>query len=118
MDALNYLIVGLGALLVLQAAWIAVLIIKDRRHAATDREHYAEVTHAARLSVIGEMTAAIVHEVTQPLSAILSNVETAELLLQAPDPKLASVLWRVSTKAISLPSSCAPGHIVTTQNRS
>lgn len=92
MDASNYLIFVLGALLVLQAAWIAVLIIKDRRHAASEREHYAEVTHTARLSVIGEMTAAIVHEVTQPLSAILSNVETAELLLQAPDPKLASVL--------------------------
>jgi C4-dicarboxylate-specific signal transduction histidine kinase len=82
----------LGVLLLIQSVWIVLLMVRHRRRRAADREHYADVTHAARVSVIGEITAAIVHEVTQPLSAILSNVETAELLLQSPNPKLAAVL--------------------------
>ncbi len=95
MDALHQLLVISGVLLLAQTALILVLIIRYRRHmrsmAAASR-HYAELTHAARLSVVGEITASIIHEVTQPLSAILSNVETAELLLQAPNPQLAVVL--------------------------
>lgn len=82
-------------LLLLQSLLIVFLVIYNRRKMrgmAAARRRYAEVTHAARLSVVGELTASIVHEVTQPLSAILSNVETAELLLQAPNPKLAAVL--------------------------
>ncbi len=92
MDALDNLSFLFGALLLVQAALIVLLVVRQRRDAVTDRQHYAEVTHAARLSVVGEITASIVHEVTQPLSAILSNIETAELLLQAPNPKLAVVL--------------------------
>jgi signal transduction histidine kinase len=85
----------LALLLLLQSALIVILLIGNRRRMrgmAAEKQHYAEVTHAARLSVVGEITASIVHEVTQPLSAILSNVETAELLLQGPNPKLALVL--------------------------
>lgn len=95
MDALHQLLAISGVLLLAQAALILVLIIRHRRHTrstAAASRRYAELTHAARLSVVGEITASIIHEVTQPLSAILSNVETAELLLQAPNPKLAVVL--------------------------
>lgn len=38
---------------------------------------------AIRLAVIGEITAAITHEVNQPLAAILNNAETALYLMQA-----------------------------------
>ena len=82
-------------LLTLQAVLIVILLIRNRRRmrrTAVARRCYAQMTHAARLSVVGEIAASIVHEVTQPLSAILSNVETAQLLLQAPNPKLAAVL--------------------------
>jgi signal transduction histidine kinase len=41
-----------------------------------------EMTHAARLALVGEITASIAHEVAQPLSAILSNLEAAELLVK------------------------------------
>jgi C4-dicarboxylate-specific signal transduction histidine kinase len=95
MDALHHLLVIFGVLVLAQAALIVVLIVSHRRRLRSmlaARRHYADFTHAARLSVVGELTAAIVHEVTQPLSAILSNVETAELLLQAPNPKLAPIL--------------------------
>lgn len=50
----------------------------------TDRKRAEEATrnlaHASRLAVIGELTAVIAHEVSQPLSAILSNVEAAQAL--------------------------------------
>ena len=34
-----------------------------------------ELTHAARLALIGELTASIAHEIQQPLTAILANAE-------------------------------------------
>jgi PAS domain S-box-containing protein len=50
----------------------------------TDRKRAEEATrdlaHASRLTVIGELTAMIAHEVSQPLNAILNNVEAAQAL--------------------------------------
>ena len=37
---------------------------------------------------MGELSAAIAHEVKQPLTAILSNADTAEMLLNSPNPPL------------------------------
>lgn len=82
-------------LLLLQAAVILLLMIQRRRRMrmmALEKQRYAEATHAARLSVVGEISASIVHEVTQPLSAILNNVETVELLLQASNPQVPVIL--------------------------
>ncbi len=51
-----------------------------RRHDIADlRAHYAELT---RLNTLGELTAGIVHELNQPLTAILSYNQTALRLLQ------------------------------------
>lgn len=52
--------------------------ITARRHAEETTE---TLVHAARLALVGEMTASIAHEMNQPLGAILSNAEAAELLL-------------------------------------
>jgi signal transduction histidine kinase len=53
----------------------------------TDRQRAEEATeglaHAARLAVMGELTASIAHELNQPLGAILSNVDAADILLQS-----------------------------------
>jgi signal transduction histidine kinase len=46
------------------------------------RRGQKELAHAARLKSVGEISASIVHEITQPLSAILSNTAVAERLLQ------------------------------------
>jgi signal transduction histidine kinase len=70
-----------GALLFLQ-------ILKARQTKISLEKHYAEITHAARLALVGEITASVTHEVTQPLSAILSNVDTALLVIDRPDTDL------------------------------
>ena len=77
-----------------QTVLIIALLVQNRRHTrarADVQRQYAEITHAARLALIGEITASVAHEVTQPLSAILSNVETAELLLSQAQPNVSMV---------------------------
>ncbi|MEI9929499.1 MAG: ATP-binding protein [Rhizomicrobium sp.] len=48
----------------------------------------AEFAHAARVSMLGELTASIAHEVNQPLGAILTNGEAALRWLDRPTPDL------------------------------
>lgn len=53
--------------------------IEDRKQVEGAK---ADLTHAARLVAIGELTATMAHELKQPISAILANVETAALLMR------------------------------------
>jgi PAS domain S-box-containing protein len=63
--------------------------ISDRVKAQTKlAEVQAEFAHAARVSMLGELTASIAHEVNQPLGAILTNGEAALLWLNRPQPNL------------------------------
>lgn len=55
------------------------------------RETHQSLVHAARLAVVGELTAMIAHEIRQPLSAILTNAQAAELLLAREQPPLSEV---------------------------
>jgi two-component system sensor kinase FixL len=55
------------------------------------RELEAEFTRAARLSTLGELTASIAHEVKQPLSAILTNAQTAMRYLSNDAPNIQKV---------------------------
>jgi two-component system, LuxR family, sensor kinase FixL len=57
--------------------------ITDRKRADIANRNLA---HTARLATFGELTAMIAHEITQPLCSILSNAETAELLLRSDNP--------------------------------
>jgi PAS domain S-box-containing protein len=52
--------------------------ITDRKRAEAARQ---ALRQASRLIMLGELTAMIAHEVNQPLAAILSNAEAAEMLL-------------------------------------
>ncbi|HVF17312.1 MAG TPA: ATP-binding protein [Steroidobacteraceae bacterium] len=83
----NSVFYSIFALLLIQTGLIVALLVRDRqgRRAKLDMLRLqSEMTHAARLAMAGEITASIAHEVTQPLSATLNNVETVELLLGAP----------------------------------
>lgn len=46
------------------------------------------LSRAARIGILGELTASIAHEVNQPLGAILSNTEAAELMMRSDNPPL------------------------------
>ena len=50
-----------------------------------------EVAHLMRVSVLGELSGAIAHEINQPLTAILSNAQAALHLLERESPDLAEV---------------------------
>jgi PAS domain S-box-containing protein len=58
----------------------------------TDRKQTEEVSrslaHIHRLALLGELTAAIAHEVRQPLSAIMMNASAAGRLLARTDPPI------------------------------
>jgi signal transduction histidine kinase len=74
------------AVLLIQASLIASLLIQRRRRRVAEEAvqmHRSEIAHAARLAVAGQLTASIAHEINQPLGAILSNVDAAELLMQS-----------------------------------
>ena len=50
-----------------------------------------EVAHLMRVSVLGELSGSIAHEINQPLTAILSNAQAALYLLGQSSPDLAEV---------------------------
>jgi PAS domain S-box-containing protein len=60
----------------------------------------AEIAHAARVSVLGELTASIAHEVSQPLTAIESNSEAGLLWLARSPPDLNEVK-RLSERTVA-----------------
>jgi PAS domain S-box-containing protein len=51
----------------------------------------ADFAHAARVSMLGELTASIAHEVNQPLTAIVTNSEVGLRLLNRSEPDLAEM---------------------------
>lgn len=51
----------------------------------------ADFAHAARLSVLGELTASIAHEVNQPLAAISANAQAGRRWLGRPDVDMAEL---------------------------
>ena len=80
----------LGVVALLSALTISLLIERRRRTAAVtqSRQRLAEVAHLNRNATASVFSAAIAHELNQPLAAILSNAEAAELLLMLPQPPL------------------------------
>jgi len=57
----------------------AELEIAQQRH---------QLTHLARVNMLGELSGSLVHELSQPLTAILGNAHAAQLLLEHAEPDL------------------------------
>ncbi|WP_456839390.1 sensor histidine kinase [Bradyrhizobium sp. USDA 4486] len=77
------------AVFLVQAGLISGLLHerRGRRLAEVEsRQRLAELAHANRYSAVGELTTSIAHELNQPLGSILTNAETAELLLKSASP--------------------------------
>ncbi|MEO8133719.1 MAG: ATP-binding protein [Betaproteobacteria bacterium] len=75
-----------AAIFLVQAALITTLLIERRRRRTAElavQKQRMELAHASRLAVAGELTASIAHEINQPLGAVQTSADTADLLLQS-----------------------------------
>lgn len=71
---------------------IGVIDISERVQAqAMLRQVQAEFAHAARVSMLGELTASIAHEVNQPLAAIATNASAGLRWLDRAEPDVVEV---------------------------
>lgn len=67
---------------------IALDVTAENEAARERDEARRELSHAGRVSVLGQLASSLAHELNQPLGAILRNAETASILLQADSPDL------------------------------
>ena len=72
-------------------AGIVVDITRQRAAEADAALQRQQVTHLMRVSMLGELSGAIAHEVNQPLTAIMSNAQAALHLLKQGTPDLPEV---------------------------
>jgi signal transduction histidine kinase len=90
----RWYIVGALFIFALQAAMITGLLLQRtrRRRAEADlQRNREELAHVTRVSTVGELTTSVAHELNQPLGAILSNADAAEMFLAADPPALDEV---------------------------
>jgi ABC-type uncharacterized transport system substrate-binding protein len=117
------ILIALAAVLLQSAIIFGLLFERHRRHAAEfeSRGRLAQVRHLNRSAGLGVISSSIAHELNQPLGAILSNAEAAEILLRKSPPDLdliASILadirnwipvicWPISPVALEVCSASA-----------
>jgi len=76
-----------------------VLDLTDRKRAEAEardserryREVQTELAHASRVTTMGQLTASIAHEVSQPIAAAVTNAEAAQRWLSAQPPNIHEV---------------------------
>ena len=86
--------ISVAAVLLIQTALISVLLHErqKRNNAELESRHrMTELAHANRHVTAGELSSSIAHELNQPLGTILTNTETAELILSSPSPDLSEL---------------------------
>jgi signal transduction histidine kinase len=84
-------IASILALVLLETTLIFGLLYERRRRRTAEieaRQRIAELAHVNRRSTVGELSASIAHELSQPLGAILRNSEAAELALDSAVPNV------------------------------
>jgi signal transduction histidine kinase len=90
----RWLTAVIAAVIMIQTGLISGLLHERRRRRFAEvesRRRLAELAHVNRYSTAGELTTSIAHELNQPLGSILTNTETAELMLESSSPDLAEV---------------------------
>jgi len=78
--------VGAGKSLRLMGALFDVTAHKQAEQALKDK--HQTLTHMARVSTLGDLSAALAHELNQPLTAILCNAQAAQRFLTQTQPDL------------------------------
>jgi len=66
-------------------------ISEQKRAGALRQKHRSELAHASRVATMGGLTAAIAHELNQPLAAIGANAQAARRFLSGGDPELSEI---------------------------
>ena len=87
-------VLGVVAVVLLQAALIAWLLFEHRGRRVAEQElrrRLLEVIHLNRTATASALSASIAHELNQPLGAIQSYAEAAELFLKADPPNIERV---------------------------
>jgi signal transduction histidine kinase len=95
-------IVGAVAVIALQSALLAALLIQHARRRRAEAARKAaeadaeaqrrEVAHMSRVLILGELSGAIAHELNQPLTAILANAQAAQIMLARDTPDIDEAL--------------------------
>ena len=86
--------VAVASAILMQAGLIMFLLHeRHMRHSAEMESHerMTELAHVNRQATTGELSSSIAHELNQPLGSILTNAETAELILKSGNPDLAEI---------------------------
>jgi signal transduction histidine kinase len=86
--------ISIAAVLLVQTALISILLHERRKRNDAEleaRHRMTELAHVNRQATAGELSSSIAHELNQPLGAILTNAETAELILRSPSPDLSEI---------------------------
>jgi signal transduction histidine kinase len=66
-----------------------VIDVTERKQAQLDSEQQRlQLAHLTRVSILGELSGALAHELNQPLAAILSNAQAAQGILKEASPDL------------------------------
>ena len=87
----SWLIALVTAVIILQAGLISRLLYEQRRRRYAEvqsQQRMSELARVNRISTAGELTASIAHEINQPLGAIQTNIETADLILKSSSPDI------------------------------
>lgn len=80
-------LVAAMVLAILQGCLLVILNRRRARAEARSHDDRNKLAHIARVSLFGELSASIAHELHQPLAAILCNAQAAQRLLRtAPAP--------------------------------
>jgi PAS domain S-box-containing protein len=85
-DGAGELVEFVGAAIDMTEEWRATTELERASDAL--RELQAKMSRAAQVATVGELAASIAHEVNQPLSGIITNVNTCLRLLAADPPNL------------------------------
>ena len=74
---------------------------KHRQHLSRSkraREQQAELAHAGRVLLLGELAASLAHELKQPLTAILTNAQAAIRLLDTDSGEVREILRDIASE--------------------
>lgn len=93
-ETYRWQIAVIATVILIQAGLISGLLYQRRRRLVAEvesRQRLAELAHVNRYAAAGELATSIAHELNQPLGSILTNTETAELMLKSESPNLVEI---------------------------